>query len=78
MQYISVNSMPLKIITDNGREFANETVSELSYLLGIKHSKIMLNNSKANGKVENIHRTVKIMIRSFIENSKANGIYYCQ
>ena len=70
LQYIAINSMPLKIITDNGKEFANQVITELAYLLGIKHSTIAPYNSKANGKVENIHKIVKTMTRSYIERYK--------
>ncbi len=67
LKYICVNSMPLRIITDNGPEFANELWSQLALLLGLKQTFIAPYNSKANGKVENIHRTLHTMIRSYID-----------
>lgn len=68
LSYISLHSMPLKIITDNGPEFANELMTELSLMLGIKQIRTSPYNSQANGKVENIHRTVQTMMRAFIED----------
>ena len=38
LAYISVHSMPLQIITDNGPEFANQLMTELALMLGLKHS----------------------------------------
>ena len=49
LQYICINSMPLKIVTDNGPEFANELFTELSNLMGLKQTTISLYNSKSNG-----------------------------
>jgi hypothetical protein len=65
--YIAVNSMPLKIITDNGTEFANELMTELSLLLGLKQTFIAPYNSRSNGKVENSHKTTQTMLRAYIE-----------
>lgn len=53
MRYISIHSMPLKIVTDNGPEFSNELMAELALLLGLKHTFVAPYNSKSNGKVEN-------------------------
>ena len=64
--YISIHSMPLKIITDNGPEFTAQLISELRDLLGFKHRKISPYNSKANGKVENVHRTIQTMLRAYV------------
>jgi hypothetical protein len=72
MDYINVNSMPLRIISDNGTEFSNELMQELGLLLGLKQTFITAYNSKSNGKVENLHKTVQRMIRSFIENFKTS------
>ena len=68
LSYISVHSMPLKIITDNGPEFANSIVSELKALLGFDHSKIAPHNSKANGKVEVANKNVKDILRNYIND----------
>jgi hypothetical protein len=68
MEYIAVNSMPLKIVTDNGPEFANQLFAELMELLGLKQVYISPYNSKSNGKVEATHEVTKSIIRAFIKD----------
>ena len=72
LKYIAIHSMPLKVITDNGPECANQLMTELAYLLGMKQTKISPYNSKANGKVENIHKTVKTMLCAYMKEFKTN------
>ena len=67
LSYIAINSMPLKIVTDNGSEFANELMTELGLLLGLKQTLIAPYNSRSNGKVENSHKTTQQMVRAYIE-----------
>jgi hypothetical protein len=67
LKYIAINSMPLKIITDNGPEFANELMTELGLLLGLKRKFIAPYHKRANGKVENSHKTTQQMVRAYIE-----------
>ena len=62
--------MPLKIVMDNGPEFANSVMSELTALLGIKELFISPYNSQGNGKAENIHKRVARMIRSYIDEQR--------
>ena len=66
--YISVNSMPLKIVTDNGPEFMNELQTELAILLDLKRTHILPYNSKGNGKVEVAHKSYQRMLRAFIDD----------
>ena len=72
LKYIAIHSMPLKVITDNGPECANQLMTELAYLLGMKQTKISPYNSKTNGKVENIHQTVKTMLHAYMKEFKTN------
>ena len=65
--YIAIHSMPLKIITDNGTEFRNQLMTEMSHLLGFRHDRITPYNSKSNSKVENAHKTVQTMVRAYIK-----------
>ncbi len=53
---------PSWITTDNGLEFAGHHKS-LCGALGIKHRKITVGNSRANGQVERTIRTIKDIIR---------------
>ena len=50
------------IRTDNGAEWAADFAS-LVQIMGIRHSKITVGNSKANGQVERTIRTIKDVIR---------------
>ena len=68
--YIAIHSMPLKIITDNGTEFRNQLMTEMSHLLGFRHDRITPYNSKSNSKVENAHKTVQTMVRAYIKKYK--------
>ena len=68
LKYVSIHSMPLKIVSDNGPEFSNQLITELTLLLGLKHTFIAPYNSKSNGKVENIHKTMQQMVRAYIED----------
>ena len=67
LSYICVHSMPLKIIVDNGSEFANELMTELSLLLGLKKVHVTPYNSKANGKVEVTHKTTQTILRAYMD-----------
>ena len=58
------------IIVDNGSEFANELMTELSLLLGLKKVHVTPYNSKANGKVEVAHKTTQTILRAYIEEFK--------
>ena len=68
LAYISVHSMPLQIITDNGPEFANQLMTELALMLGLKHSTTSPYNSKANGRVEVAHKSMQTMMRAYMED----------
>jgi transposase InsO family protein len=67
LQYISIHSMPLRIVSDNGSEFVNDLVVELARVLGLKHNFIAPYNSKANGKVENSHKQTEGMLRTYMD-----------
>ena len=67
LQYICVNSMPLKIVTDNGPEFANELFTELSNLMGLKQTTISPYNSKSNGQVEWTHKVTKSILQAYVD-----------
>ena len=67
LQYVCVNSMPLRIVTDNGSEFANQIFAELTQLLRMKQTFIAPYNSKSNGCVECSHKVTESIIRSFVD-----------
>jgi hypothetical protein len=66
VSYILTCSMPLEVISDNGPEFVNDLMAELAMILGLSHKFITPYNSKANGKVENIHKTSKSMLCNYM------------
>ncbi|XP_053598020.1 uncharacterized protein LOC106693992 [Microplitis demolitor] len=63
-------SYPLFLVTDNGREFVNETLKEYSNTVGVKHTPIAVAHPQANP-VERINRTIKPMIRSYIDKDQS-------
>lgn len=50
---------PEEIVTDNGKEFCNEQMSELCKTLNIEHRKISIESHRSNGRIERIIRTVR-------------------
>ena len=66
LQYICINSMPLKIVTDNRPEFANELFTELFNLMGLKQTTISSYNSKSNGQVEWTHKVTKSILQAYV------------
>ena len=59
--------MPLKIITDNGPEFANELFTELSNLMGLKQTTISSYNFKSNSQVEWTHKVTKSILQAYVD-----------
>ncbi len=68
LEYITTLSCPVRIVCDNGSEFRNALIDALSSALNIVKVHISPYHSQANGKVENVHRNIKTMLRSYIEN----------
>ena len=60
--FIPRHSCPQKILTDNGTEFVNKLMKELTTKLGIHHITIAPYNPQANGKNERYHRTLNDML----------------
>ncbi len=68
IEYITTLSCPVRIVCDNGNEFRNALLDALTTALNITKVHISPYHSQANGKVENVHRNVKTMLRSYIHN----------
>lgn len=62
--WISRFGIPLRITTDQGRQFESSLFTEFSNLLGIKRFRTTPYHPAANGLVERCHRTVKTAIKS--------------
>lgn len=55
--------VPLRITTDQGRQFESQLFRQLSRLLGTEHLRTTAYHPQANGMVERMHRQLKIAIR---------------
>jgi transposase InsO family protein len=63
----------MKIIqSDNGLEFVNQVVRELTELYGIEHRLITAYHPSANGLVECCNKDVKIMLRKYMSGEAGN------
>ena len=65
-EVFSRHGQPKVLITDRGTEFTNTTWQEVVALLNTRHIKITAQNPASNGQVENQMRTIKDMLKSFI------------
>ncbi len=54
---------PNTLITDNGKEFANNEVKELLRTMNVHHHKTSVEKHQSNGRIERFHRTLWQMIR---------------
>ena len=66
LKYISSNSCPIRLISDNGSNFAGKVMEELTRLLGVKQRFTSAWHPQSNGKVERLHR--------FMSNVGAKGL----
>lgn len=60
--WISRFGVPLRITTDQGRQFESELFEQLNRLLGTNHLRTNSYHPQANGIIENWHRTLKASI----------------
>ena len=63
-------SVPLLIVTDNGREFANQVLTDLCGLLGITHNKTSAYHPQSNSSAESFNRSMKKYLRAMLDNSQ--------
>ena len=60
--FIGVLGIPSVIITDNGKEFTSNRFNGFCDQLGIKHKTTTAYHPQCNGKIERIHRTLKVAL----------------
>ena len=58
------------LISDNGKEFDNKLMTQITHLLGIKHTTISPYNPRANGLVENHMRIMKDALSIYCQENQ--------
>lgn len=61
--WISRFGVPVRVTTDQGRQFESELFNQLNRTLGIEHLRTSPYHPQSNGLVERFHRTLKTAIR---------------
>jgi len=62
--YISIFGPPRVILSDNGSEFVNSVVAELSHLFGVERAVTSPYHPSANGLVERFNQTITAALRA--------------
>ena len=69
-RWICRYSVPLQVVSDNGKEFANCLFTELSQLLGFKQTKTSPYHPASNSSAESFNRSMKKYLRSMLSNEE--------
>ena len=70
-QFISVFSVPAKLLSDQGMNFMSALVEELCSAFGIQKCRITAYHAQCNGQVEIFHQTLFRMIGKLATDKKA-------
>ena len=68
-RWICRYSVPLVVVSDNGKEFANELFTELSGLLGFQQNKTSPYHPASNSSAESFNRSMKKYLRAMLVDS---------
>jgi hypothetical protein len=68
--------LPKIIQSDNGTEFCNQVIKEMSELLGVNHKQIAAYNPRANGSAENAVGNVQQILRKLTNGDLTDWDYY--
>ena len=63
-------SVPRMIVTDNGKEFANEMLEDLCKFMGIKQNKTTPYHPQSNSSAESYNRQIRKYLTAMLENSE--------
>ena len=67
------------LVSDQGREFCNEVLEEVTQLFGIDKLRTMAYRASANGRIERVHRTLNTLLRRLKMKIRETGrnAYLC-
>ena len=66
--------VPREILSDMGKQFTLDIMSEVSRLLSVKQLTSTPYNPACNGLVERFNGTLKTMLKKFVWKNQSNGI----
>ncbi len=75
-KWICCYGLPLELITDQGREFANKMSDELYTLLQMKHQTTSARHPQCNSQVERFNQTIAKYLNSFVNSTTLDWELY--
>ena len=72
--WITRFGIPLCILSDNGKDFCNDFITDLCDILGINHKKIVSYMSPTNGSVERYNRTLTTALWKLATENKIDMV----
>ena len=69
-KWICRYSVPIQLVTDQGREFCNQVLDGLCELLGIKHRKTTAYRPQTNSSAESFNRSMKKYLTAMLDNTE--------
>ena len=75
-KWICRYGLPLELITDQGREFANKMSDELYNLLQMKHQTTSARHPQCNSQVERFNQTIAKYLNSFVDSTTLDWELY--